>query len=103
VAIARALVLEPSVLLCDESVSMLDAEVQAEVLALLRALQVRLGLGLIFITHDLALAGGFCQRVIVLDGGRIVEEGPGDQLLAAPQAAITRQLVAASPRLPALT
>ncbi|WP_094511981.1 ABC transporter ATP-binding protein [Synechococcus sp. MW101C3] len=103
VAIARALVLEPSVLLCDESVSMLDAEVQAEVLALLRALQQRLGLGLIFITHDLALAGGFCQRVIVLDGGRIVEEGPGDQLLAAPQAAITRQLVAASPRLPALS
>lgn len=102
VAIARALVLEPQVLLCDESVSMLDAEVQAEVLALLRDLQSRLGLALIFVTHDLGVASGFCQRVIVLEGGRIVEQGPGDQLLAHPQAAITRSLVEACPRLPAL-
>jgi len=101
VAIARALVLEPQVLLCDESVSMLDAEVQAEVLQLLRDLQGRLGLGMIFVTHDLAVASGFCQRVIVLDGGRIVEQGPGDQLLRHPQAAITRTLVEACPRLPA--
>ena len=103
VAIARALILEPKVLLCDESVSMLDAEVQAEVLALLRDLQQRLGLGLIVVTHDLALASGYCQRVIVLDGGRIVEEGPGDQLLANPQAEITRTLVASCPRLPVVT
>ena len=102
VAIARALVLEPQVLLCDESVSMLDAEVQTEVLALLRDLQSRLGLALIFVTHDLGVASGFCQRVIVLEGGRIVEQGPGDQLLAHPQAAITRSLVEACPRLPAL-
>ncbi|MEY4296986.1 MAG: hypothetical protein RLZZ423_165 [Cyanobacteriota bacterium] len=102
VAIARALVLEPKVLLCDESVSMLDAEVQAEVLALLRQLQERLGLGMIFVTHDLAVASGFCQRLIVLDGGRIVEQGPGDRLLADPQAPITRTLVEACPRLPAL-
>ncbi len=102
VAIARALVLEPKVLLCDESVSMLDAEVQAEVLALLRTLQSRLGLALLFITHDLSVASGFCQRVIVLDGGRIVEEGPGDQLLEHPAAPITRQLVAACARLPAI-
>jgi len=101
VAIARALVLEPQVLLCDESVSMLDAEVQAEVLLLLRDLQTRLGLGMIFVTHDLAVASGFCQRVIVLDGGRIVEQGPGDQLLRNPQAPITRTLVEACPRLPA--
>jgi len=101
VAIARALVLEPQVLLCDESVSMLDAEVQADVLALLRDLQQRLGLGMIFVTHDLAVASGFCQRVIVLDGGQIVEQGPGDQLLRHPEAAITRTLVEACPRLPA--
>ncbi|MEB3255328.1 MAG: dipeptide/oligopeptide/nickel ABC transporter ATP-binding protein, partial [Synechococcaceae cyanobacterium] len=100
VAIARALILEPKVLLCDESVSMLDAEIQAEVLALLRRLQERLGLGLLFITHDLAVASGFCHRVIVLDGGRIVEEGPGRALLEHPQAAITRRLVEACPRLP---
>ena len=102
VAIARALVLEPRVLLCDESVSMLDAEIQAEVLALLKELQGRLGLGMIFVTHDLSVASGFCQRLIVLDGGRIVEEGPGDRLLADPQAAITRTLVEACPRLPTL-
>jgi peptide/nickel transport system ATP-binding protein len=102
VAIARALVLQPRVLLCDESVSMLDAEVQAEVLALLRELQQRLGLGMIFVTHDLSVASGFCQRVIVLEGGRIVEEGPGSRLLEHPQAAITRVLVEACPRLPAL-
>ena len=102
VAIARALILEPKVLLCDESVSMLDAEVQAEVLDLLRSLQHRLGLGLLFVTHDLNVAGGFCHRVIVLDGGKIVEQGPGEALLRHPQAAITRTLVEACPRLPAL-
>ena len=100
VAIARALALEPKVLICDESVSMLDAEIQAEVLALLRSLQQRLGLAMVFVTHDLSVASGFCHRVIVLDQGRIVEEGPGDQLLRAPSAAITRTLVQASPRLP---
>jgi peptide/nickel transport system ATP-binding protein len=102
VAIARALILQPRVLLCDESVSMLDAEVQAEVLELLRHLQRQLGLGLVFITHDLSVASGFCHRVIVLEGGRIVEEGPGADLLAHPHAAITRTLVEACPRLPAL-
>ena len=79
VAIARALALEPKVLICDESVSMLDAEVQAEVLSLLRDLQHQLGLAMIFVTHDLTVASGFCHRLIVLDQGRIVEEGPGDR------------------------
>ena len=102
VAIARALILEPKVLLCDESVSMLDAEVQTDVLNLLADLQRRLGLGLLFVTHDLNVASGFCHRVIVLEGGRIVEQGPGDQLLRHPRAAITRTLVEACPRLPAL-
>jgi peptide/nickel transport system ATP-binding protein len=102
VAIARALILEPQVLLCDESVSMLDAEIQADVLALLRRLQGQLGLGMLFITHDLSVAGGFCHRVLVLDGGRVVEQGAGAELLAHPQAAITRTLVEACPRLPPL-
>jgi peptide/nickel transport system ATP-binding protein len=102
VAIARALILKPRVLLCDESVSMLDAEVQAEVLGLLGQLQRQLGLGMVFITHDLSVASGFCHRVIVLEGGRIVEEGPGADLLAHPHAAITRTLVEACPRLPAV-
>jgi peptide/nickel transport system ATP-binding protein len=96
------LILQPRVLLCDESVSMLDAEVQAEVLALLRDLQGRLGLGLVFVTHDLSVASGFCHRVIVLEGGRIVEEGSGGELLSQPRAAITRTLVESCPRLPAM-
>lgn len=100
-AIARALMLQPRVLLCDEPVAMLDAVIQAEVLELLRGLQQRLGLGLLFITHDLGLAASFCHRVLVLDAGQVVEEGPGDCLMAAPQAAATRQLVAACPHLPA--
>ncbi len=100
VAIARALALEPKVLICDESVSMLDAEVQAEVLGLLRDLQRDLGLAMIFVTHDLSVASGFCHRVIVLDKGRIVEEGPGDQIFDQPQATISRTLVDACPRLP---
>ena len=100
VAIARALALQPKVLICDESVSMLDAEVQAEVLALLRELQQQLGLAMIFVTHDLSVASGFCHRVIVLDKGRIVEEGPGERIFQAPQAAISRTLVDACPRLP---
>ena len=90
-------------LICDESVSMLDAEIQAEVLALLRGLQQDLGLAMIFVTHDLSVASGFCHRVIVLDRGRVVEEGPGDQLLRNPEAAITRTLVEACPRLPIAT
>ena len=101
VAIARALALEPKVLICDESVSMLDAEIQAEVLALLRSLQHRLGLAMVFVTHDLSVASGFCHQVIVLDQGHVVEQGPGDQLLRQPQAAITQTLVEACPRLPA--
>jgi peptide/nickel transport system ATP-binding protein len=103
VAIARALALKPKVLICDESVSMLDAEIQAEVLALLRQLQKQLGLAMVFITHDLSVASGFCHRVIVLDKGHIVEEGPGKQLLDKPQASIARTLVEACPRLPIKT
>ena len=103
VAIARALALEPKVLICDESVSMLDAEVQTDVLALLRELQRDLGLAMIFVTHDLSVASGFCHRVIVLDKGRIVEEGPGERIFQAPQAAISRTLVEACPRLPTAT
>ncbi len=103
VAIARALSLEPSVLICDESVSMLDAEIQAEVLELLRDLQLRLKIAILFVTHDLSVATSFCHKVIVLDHGRVVEEGIGKKLLEAPQAAVTKSLVKACPQLPSLT
>ncbi len=99
VAIARALALEPKVLICDESVSMLDVEIQTEVLALLDLLQERLRVAILFITHDLSVATGFCHRVIVLDKGRIVEEGPGKQIFHSPQAATTRNLVEVCPTL----
>ena len=79
---------------------MLDAEVQAEVLDLLRNLQMELGLANIFITHDLSVASGFCHRVLVLDKGKVVEEGPGDRIFEDPRAQISRTLVEACPRLP---
>ncbi len=103
VVIARALAVRPKVLLCDESLSMLDGPIQSEVLELLRSLQRRLGLAMLFITHDLSIATGFCQRVIVLEEGKIVEEGLGAELLNAPKCEITRKLVKASPWLPSLT
>ena len=100
VAIARALALGPKVLICDESVSMLDADEQADVLALVRDLQQELGLAMVFVTHDLSVASGFCHRILVLDRGRVVEEGPGDRIFETPKAEISRTLVEACPRLP---
>ncbi len=100
VAIARAIALKPKVLICDESVSMLDAETQAEVLALLKKLQQELGLAILFITHDLSVATGFCHKIIVLNQGQIIEEGPGEQLLSQSTKLITRKMVNACPRLP---
>tara|TARA_Y100001968_G_scaffold84099_1_gene75170 strand:- start:97 stop:1698 length:1602 start_codon:yes stop_codon:yes gene_type:complete len=100
VVIARALALSPKILICDESVSMLDAEVQAEVLELLRSLQEKLKLSMLFITHDLSVAAGFCHRVLVFDKGKIIEENSGRNLLNHPQKYLTKKLVEACPRLP---
>ena len=97
VAIARSLALSPKVLVCDESISMLDLEIQADILNLLRLLQKKLGLAIIFITHDLSVASSFCHRVIVLDRGRITEEGPAEQIFQAPQSSLTKELVRSSP------
>ena len=99
VVVARALALRPKVLICDESVTMLDPEIQDEILNLLMHLQSELGLAILFITHDLNLASSFCDRVIVLHEGKIVEEGPGSNLLVHPNAPITRKLVNATPTL----
>ncbi len=100
IAIARAIALKPKVLICDESVSMLDAEIQAEILTLLQKLQKHFRLSIIFVTHDLSVAIGFCHRVIVLDNGSIVEEGPGKELLLSPKTSITERMMKACPRLP---
>jgi peptide/nickel transport system ATP-binding protein len=96
-AIARALACRPQVLVADEAVSALDVSVQAQILNLLREIQGRLGLGLLFITHDLRVAAQLCDRVIVMHQGHIVEEGPTAALYANPQQDYTRRLLQAAP------
>ena len=97
IAIARALACEPRVLVADEAVSALDVSVQAQVLDLLRDIQATLGIGILFITHDLRVAAQLCHRVIVMHRGRIVEEGPLAQVYAQPAHDYTRSLLASAP------
>jgi peptide/nickel transport system ATP-binding protein/oligopeptide transport system ATP-binding protein len=97
VAIAAALVLEPDGLICDEPVSMLDASVRAQILAVLVELQRRRGLALIFITHDLSLAWSLCDRIAVMYLGRVVEQGSAVDVIERPQHPYTRALVTAVP------
>jgi ABC-type glutathione transport system ATPase component len=97
VGIARAIALQPEFILADEIVSGLDVSSQAQVLNLLERLVRDLGLTLVFISHDLSVIRRLCSRVIVLHQGRIVEDQPTAELFAAPQAAYTRDLLAAIP------
>jgi peptide/nickel transport system ATP-binding protein len=97
IAIARALALDPDVLVADEAVSALDVSVQAQVLDLFAEIQKRLGIALLFITHDLRVAAQICDDVAVMQHGRIVEQGPAAEILTHPQQAYTRTLLDAAP------
>jgi peptide/nickel transport system ATP-binding protein len=98
-AIARALALEPKLLILDEALSALDCSVQAQIANLLLELQSSLGLTYLFITHDFAMAGHLADEIAVMEQGRIVELGIADHVLRAPDQEITRRFIAATPKL----
>jgi peptide/nickel transport system ATP-binding protein len=98
VAVARALVVDPELLICDEITSALDVSVQALLVEQLRELQHQRGLTMLFITHNLAVVRSIAQDVIVLQEGRVVEAGPAERVLTAPEHPYTNQLLADLPR-----
>ena len=97
VAIARALAAEPSVLICDEVTSALDVSVQAAIVDLIAQLQREMDLGLVFVTHNLALIRTIAEEVSVMSAGLIVESGKVEDVLRSPQNAYTRALLADTP------
>ena len=98
IAIARALAVQPQLIVCDESTSALDVSVQAQILNLLEQLQRELGLAFLFITHNIGVVEYIADQVAVMQGGRIVEQGRAEDVLQRPQHAYTQTLLAAVPR-----
>lgn len=96
IALARALVARPKLLIADEPTSMLDASEQARLLVILRELQVEMGLGLVLVSHDVAVVRKVTDRTVVLDGGRLAEQGPSELVCTSPQSAAARRLVEAA-------
>jgi ABC-type microcin C transport system duplicated ATPase subunit YejF len=99
-AIARAIATKPKLIIADEPVSALDLELQVQILDLLRRLKAQMNLSLVFITHDLKLLRGFCDRVMVMQKAKVVESGPVEQVFKDPQHPYTRELLAAILPLP---
>src|SRR6266571_1650055 len=98
VMIAMALANEPDLLIADEPTTALDVTVQAQILALLKALQTRLGMAMLFITHDLGIVRKLADTVCVMKEGKIVEQGPVERVFTAPEHSYTRDLLAAEPK-----
>jgi peptide/nickel transport system ATP-binding protein len=101
IVIARALSMNPGFLVCDESVSALDVSVQAQVLNLLNNLKKELGLTMLFISHDLSVVRYLCDRILVMNKGKIIESGSAEEVYRHPQNAYTKQLLEAIPKIPA--
>jgi len=96
-SIARALMMEPEILVADEAVSALDVSVQAQILDLFESIRERLNLSMVFVTHDLRVAARLCHRIVVMQQGKIMEVGSAEQVFRQPQAEYTRELLAAIP------
>lgn len=97
ISLARALILQPEILICDESVSALDVSVQAQILNLLMELQREFNLSMLFISHDLSVIHHVSDRVAIMRSGEVVELGDTEQVFGAPKHAYTRQLISALP------
>jgi peptide/nickel transport system ATP-binding protein len=99
IAIARALAVQPRLIVCDEPTSALDVSVQAQILNLLRDLQRELGVSYLFITHNIGVVEYIADHIVVMKSGRVEEQGACADVLHAPSRDYTRQLLAAVPRL----
>ena len=99
ICIARAIAAKPELLVCDEAVSALDLSIRAQVLDLLGDLKRKLGLSLLFITHDLGVVQHIADRILVMNRGKTIEEGPSEQVLRAPREEYTRYLLFSVPKI----